>query len=122
MDNLGYSFSYTDDDDDDKPPAYDVSTTIVPAQNNISTEAKQKQVGDGEEGDHYEVSTEEEIIPGRCGIFCWKPQWMQRFPTKHWFIAVFLLAIIIKGMSGSYFPSTISSVEKRLKVSTETIG
>lgn len=106
------------------PPASTCNNNIVKSNGNHEHQHEQltprwQSVGAGKEEEEEQDAS---MTPARCGIFFWKPDCLQRFPTKRWFIAVFLLATTIKGMSGSYFPSTISSVEKRLKVSTETIG
>jgi len=129
MDNLGYSYSH-EDDGSHTPCEQNGTFGQISMANGPSSHSSEKPNGIPkiiEAENQLEESEEDEqnsssISPGRCGIFCWKPRWLQRFPTRNWFIAVFLVAACIKGMSGSYYPATISSMEKRLKLSTETIG
>lgn len=129
MDNLGYSNSKDDEEENYVP--HPGPTAVSPEVGSISNNNILKSDFDSSTNGQVIADTgnsnidgepSPSIRPGRCGIFCWKPEWLQRFPTKRYFIAVFLFATTIKGMAGSYFPSTISSVEKRLKISTETIG
>lgn len=61
-------------------------------------------------------------INERCGLGCFTPDWIQQFATKRAFMVVFTLLGVIQGMSWSYFSATISTLEKRFKISSETAG
>lgn len=64
----------------------------------------------------------EESSDYRCGLGCFSPDWIQPFATKRVFMIVFSLLGVIQGMSWSYFSATISTLEKRFKISSETAG
>jgi hypothetical protein len=58
----------------------------------------------------------------RCGIGCFKPSWIQMFATKRAFMLVFSVLAVIQGMSWAYFTATITTLEKRFKISSQTAG
>ena len=58
----------------------------------------------------------------KCGIGCFKPSWIQRFATKKAFMLVFSILAVIQGMSWAYFTATITTLEKRFKISSQTAG
>jgi hypothetical protein len=58
----------------------------------------------------------------RCGIGSWRPQFLQEFVTKPSFIGVFIITGVLHGAAWSYFTASISTLEKRLKMSSETTG
>jgi hypothetical protein len=57
-----------------------------------------------------------------CGFGPFRPEWIQRFATKKAFMVVFTLLGVIQGMTWSYFTATISTLEKRFKISSQTAG
>ncbi|ODM96224.1 Solute carrier organic anion transporter family member 1C1, partial [Orchesella cincta] len=58
----------------------------------------------------------------RCGLGCFSPEWIQPYATKPVFMVVFTLLGVIQGMSWSYFTATITTLEKRFKISSQTAG
>jgi hypothetical protein len=58
----------------------------------------------------------------RCGIGGWRPRFIQQFASKNAFTSVFVLTGIMQGCSWAYFTSTISTMEKRFKMSSENTG
>jgi len=58
----------------------------------------------------------------KCGMGCFKPEWIQRFATKRAFMLVFSILAVIQGMSWAYFTATITTLEKRFKISSQTAG
>lgn len=58
----------------------------------------------------------------RCGLGCFSPDWIQQFATKKAFLVVFSLLGVIQGMTWSYFTATITTLEKRFKISSQTAG
>jgi len=58
----------------------------------------------------------------RCGLGKWRPHFLQRFASKKVFTSVFVFTGVIQGCSWAYFSSTISTMEKRFKMSSETTG
>jgi len=65
---------------------------------------------------------DETDVDYQCGIGAFKPQWIQKFATKKAFMVVFTLLGVIQGMTWSYFTATISTLEKRFKISSQTAG
>jgi hypothetical protein len=61
-------------------------------------------------------------VAERCGIGCFSPSWIQKLATKQAFMIVFSLLAIIQSMSWSYFTATITTLEKRFKISSQTAG
>lgn len=57
-----------------------------------------------------------------CGIGSWRPDWLQKFASKKAFMVVFSLLAIIQSMCWSYFTATITTLEKRFKISSQTAG
>ena len=58
----------------------------------------------------------------RCGLGPFQPAWLQRFATKQVFMLVFSVLSVIQGMSWAYSTATITTLEKRFKISSRTIG
>lgn len=58
----------------------------------------------------------------RCGIWGWRPEWLQKLVSQNSFITAFVLSGVLNGASWSYFSASISTMEKRLKISSETTG
>ncbi|CAL8069741.1 unnamed protein product [Orchesella dallaii] len=57
-----------------------------------------------------------------CGIGPFQPEWIQKFASKKAFMVVFSLLAIIQSMCWSYFTATITTLEKRFKISSQTAG
>jgi len=57
-----------------------------------------------------------------CGFGFCSPQWIQQFATKKSFVVVFSLLGVVQGMGWSYFTATISTLEKRFQISSQTAG
>ena len=58
----------------------------------------------------------------KCGIGRYKPQWLQKLASKKSYVFVFGLVGLCQLASSSYFVSTISTIEKRFKISSRTSG
>ncbi|OXA52219.1 solute carrier organic anion transporter family member 74D isoform X2 [Folsomia candida] len=58
----------------------------------------------------------------RCGVWSWRPEFLQHFATPNAFIGVFIVTGVLNGACWSYFTSSISTMEKRLQISSETTG
>jgi len=50
----------------------------------------------------------------------WSPKFVKSCATKFLFMLVFSLLAIVQGSSFTYFSATITTLEKRLKISSET--
>ncbi|XP_075153050.1 organic anion transporting polypeptide 33Ea [Haematobia irritans] len=57
-----------------------------------------------------------------CGLSMWHPEWMQRYATPKMFMAVHSLIGTIQGMSYMYFVVTLTTIEKRFKIPSQTTG
>ncbi|ODN05136.1 Solute carrier organic anion transporter family member 1C1 [Orchesella cincta] len=57
-----------------------------------------------------------------CGIGPFQPEWIQKFASKKAFMVVFSLLAIVQSMCWSYFTATITTLEKRFKISSQTAG
>ncbi|GMR30135.1 hypothetical protein PMAYCL1PPCAC_00330, partial [Pristionchus mayeri] len=59
----------------------------------------------------------------QCGLGKWRPQWLQRFGTRHWMLFWLCWYCAIQGLIvNGLVPSSISTIERRFKLSTSTIG
>ncbi|CAL8072089.1 unnamed protein product [Orchesella dallaii] len=77
--------------------------------------------GDAENGSNTD-DDEENHKDMRCGLGCFSPEWIQSYATKRVFMVVFTLLGVIQGMTWSYFTATITTLEKRFKISSQTAG
>lgn len=62
--------------------------------------------------------------PGQhlCGLANWHPAWMQRYANTKMFMAVYGLLGTIQAMSYMYFIVTLTTIEKRFKIPSQTTG
>jgi hypothetical protein len=58
----------------------------------------------------------------RCGLGPFKYGWMQKFATRRAFILIYSLLAVVQSMSWAYFSASITTLEKRFKISTKTAG
>ncbi|CAJ0959416.1 unnamed protein product, partial [Mesorhabditis belari] len=59
----------------------------------------------------------------QCGLGKWRPKWMQRFATKHWMLLWLCWYCTVQGLIvNGLVPSSITSIERRFKLPTSTIG
>nr|CAD7261265.1 unnamed protein product [Timema shepardi] len=57
-----------------------------------------------------------------CGIGSFRPKWMQMFANTRWFMVVYTILGIVQSMSWMYTPATTTTLEKRFKTQSQTIG
>lgn len=57
-----------------------------------------------------------------CGLSCCRPGWLQRFANTKTFIVVYGILGTIQAMSFMYFVVTITTIEKRFKISSKVTG
>ncbi|XP_055304286.1 solute carrier organic anion transporter family member 74D-like [Sitodiplosis mosellana] len=59
-----------------------------------------------------------------CGTsyFSWHPQWMQKFAKTRWFIVVYALLGTIQSASSTYFVITLTTIERRFRIPSQTTG
>lgn len=57
-----------------------------------------------------------------CGIFGVSPKWLQRYVTQRCFLVVYGLLGTIQAMSSLYFVVTLTTIEKRFKIPSQTTG
>ena len=48
-----------------------------------------------------------------CGLFGWRPQWLQRFRSKKLYLFLYSVVGIVQGMMFSYLTVVLSTIEKR---------
>lgn len=58
----------------------------------------------------------------KCGIAGYKPQWLQTLASKKSYVVVYGLVGMCQFAVGTYFVSTISTIEKRFKIPSRTSG
>ncbi|OQV25265.1 Solute carrier organic anion transporter family member 4C1 [Hypsibius exemplaris] len=80
--------------------------------------------GHPNEGSHVLVEEDpaEIEVAERCGLFCWKPEFMQKLRNMKVFLLVFIITGMSQGMYYSYWNMTLSSIEKRLQIPSRTTG
>lgn len=66
----------------------------------------------------------QQVPPGDylCGLGKWHPAWLQKYATTKWFIGVYGLLGTIQAMSYMYFIVTLTTLEKRFKIPSQTTG
>lgn len=57
-----------------------------------------------------------------CGIGCFKPFWLQKFASVKCFMAVYGLLGTIQAMAYVYLVVTLTTMEKRFKIPSQTTG
>lgn len=57
-----------------------------------------------------------------CGLWFFKPRWLQRFANKKAFLAVFCLTSVLQGMYYTYFVSVLTTIEKLYQIPSKTTG
>ncbi|XP_077540667.1 solute carrier organic anion transporter family member 74D-like [Haemaphysalis longicornis] len=65
----------------------------------------------------------DEIHPGyTCGVFNYRPQWMQRFAKTRYFLLCYIVYGIFQGASKAYLNGCISTIEKKFALSGKTFS
>lgn len=62
------------------------------------------------------------MLENSCGIWNFRPQWMQKYATTRSFLLVYGLLGTIQSMGYLYFTVTLSTIEKRFKIPSQTTG
>lgn len=57
-----------------------------------------------------------------CGISCYHPSWLQRFANSKAFLVVYGLLGTTQAMAYLYFIVTLTTLEKRFKIPSQTTG
>lgn len=57
-----------------------------------------------------------------CGMANWHPPWLQKYATTKMFMGVYGLLGTIQAMSYMYFIVTLTTLEKRFKIPSQTTG
>ncbi|CAI4224078.1 unnamed protein product [Auanema sp. JU1783] len=59
----------------------------------------------------------------QCGVGKWRPRWLQFIGTRNWMMLLLCWYCMVQGMvNNGLVPSAISSIERRYKLSTSTMG
>ncbi|GIX71177.1 solute carrier organic anion transporter family member 3A1 [Caerostris darwini] len=69
---------------------------------------------------HFEEAPEDK--DGSCGIWSFKPEWLQMLANKKVFLAVFCLTSVLQGMYYTYFVSVLTTIEKLYQIQSKTTG
>ncbi len=59
------------------------------------------------------VEEDEDESTTRCGLFNWRPQWLQRFATPKAYLVLYSAVGIIQGMSYTYGNAVLSTMERQ---------
>jgi len=54
-----------------------------------------------------------------CGLFGWRPSWIQKYATKQVYAAVYSILGIVQGMGFSYLSSVLSTIEKQFGIKSK---
>lgn len=57
-----------------------------------------------------------------CGLWSFKPNWLQKFANKKAFLAIFCLTSVLQGMYYTYFVSVLTTIEKLYQIQSKTTG
>ena len=57
-----------------------------------------------------------------CGLFAWRPNWLQKFVSYKYFIAVYLLLGVSQSMIFGYLSVVLSTIEKQFGVKSAEIA
>lgn len=57
-----------------------------------------------------------------CGLSFWHPSWLQKFANSKTFLIVYGLLGTTQAMGYLYFVVTLTTIEKRFKIPSQTTG
>ncbi|XP_054722178.1 solute carrier organic anion transporter family member 74D-like [Uloborus diversus] len=57
-----------------------------------------------------------------CGMFSFRPNWLQPLANKKAFLVVFCLTSVLQGMYYTYFVSVLTTIEKLFQIQSKTTG
>lgn len=57
-----------------------------------------------------------------CGLMCYYPKWLQKYANSRAFIIVYGLFGTLHAASSIYFTVTLTTIEKRFKIPSQTTG
>lgn len=64
-----------------------------------------------------------DVVEGTdCGIWSFRPSWLQPFANKKAFLIVFCLTSVLQGMYYTYFVSVLTTIEKLFQIQSKTTG
>ena len=58
-------------------------------------------------------------LDSSCGLFNWRPKWLQRFKTPRWFTFILFLVFFLKGTPNTYYLTLIDVILKRFGLNSE---
>ena len=58
-------------------------------------------------------------ISTTCGLWVWRPKWLQKFARKEVYTLVYSLIGIIQGMGFSYLTAVLSTIEKQFGIKSK---
>ena len=58
----------------------------------------------------------------KCGLFSWRPQWLQRFATPRAYLTLYALLGIVQGITFSYASSVLSTIEKQFDLKSKEVA
>ena len=68
------------------------------------------------------LSDSEDIQEKSCGLFSWRPRWLQKFLSHKLFVLVFTLLGVSQSMVFSYLTVVLSTIEKQFGVKSAEIA
>ncbi|CAG7725964.1 unnamed protein product [Allacma fusca] len=101
-------------------PAFELNEGL--GNNNLDKHEIQKNGGTLKQIALDSLDIEDEDEDTLCGFACFRPKWMQKFANKTTFMVIFSLLAVIQGMGWSYMTGTITTIQKRFKISSQTTG
>ena len=64
----------------------------------------------------------ENIHENECGLFSWRPSWLQNFLSRKCFLLVYLLLGVTQSMVFAYLSVVLSTIEKQFGVKSAEIA
>lgn len=71
------------------------------------------------ESDCKEIEKDQDYT---CGLFNFRPKWLQKFARKQVFLLVFCLTSVLQGMYFTYIVSVLTTIEKLYQLPSRTTG
>lgn len=69
-----------------------------------------------------EAEAEVDVEDSRCGLWGWRPDCLRGFATSRTFLVVYGLLGTVQSMAFVYFIATLTTLEKRFKIPSQTSG
>lgn len=88
----------------------------------MSKSAKFDRVPTSEEDTTSRLESEESDSDYQCGVYHYRPQWLQRFAKAYWFVVCHILFGMFQGALKTYLNGSITTIERKFALTGKMLG